>query len=161
MNAMDVALICKALGDANRLEIVQMLSDGEKCGYKLLERFEITQPTLSHDEFSGNIVANSYLNCCICLKIKKYLMSLPHLPTSANFHQDIILHIQEDHQWRVRLMHSLILMWFLSPFQLPNSQCGAYSQQRYKHQCCFVRDCILQILFSSYLISWYDVVIDQ
>ena len=78
MNAMDVALICKALGDANRLEIVQMLSDGEKCGCKLLERFEITQPTLSHDECSGNIVANSYLNCCICLKIKKYLMSLPH-----------------------------------------------------------------------------------
>nr|WP_330369114.1 metalloregulator ArsR/SmtB family transcription factor [Dorea longicatena] len=27
---------------------VQMLSDGEKCGCKLLERFEITQPTLSH-----------------------------------------------------------------------------------------------------------------
>ena len=26
-------------------------------------------------------------------------------------------------------MHSLILVWFLSPFQLPNSQCGAYSQQ--------------------------------
>ena len=122
MNAMDVALICKALGDTNRLEIVQMLSDGEKCGCKLLERFEITQPTLFNDECSGNIVANSYLNCCICLKIKKYLMSLPHLPTSANFHQDIILHIQEDHQWRVRLMHSLILMWFLSPFQLPNSQ---------------------------------------
>ena len=48
MNAMDVALICKALGDANRLEIVQMLSDGEKCGCKLLERFEIAQPTLSH-----------------------------------------------------------------------------------------------------------------
>ena len=29
MNAKDVALICKALGDANRLVIVQMLSDGE------------------------------------------------------------------------------------------------------------------------------------
>ena len=28
--------------------IVQMLSDGEKCGCKLWERFEITQPTLSH-----------------------------------------------------------------------------------------------------------------
>ena len=26
MNAMDVALICKALGDANRLEIVQIQS---------------------------------------------------------------------------------------------------------------------------------------
>ena len=76
-------------------------------------------------------MVNSDLNCCICLKIKKYLMSLPHLPTSANFHQDIILHIQEVHQWRVRLMHSLILVWFLSSFQLPNSQCGAYNQQKY------------------------------
>ena len=64
--------------------------------------------TQIYDEFSRNIVANSDLNCCICLKIKKFLMSLTHLPTSANFHQDIILHIQEDHQWRVRLMHSLI-----------------------------------------------------
>ena len=48
MNNVDVAVICKALGDSNRLQIVQMLSDGEKCGCKLLEAFEITQPTLSH-----------------------------------------------------------------------------------------------------------------
>lgn len=48
MNKIDIALICKALSDSNRLEIVQMLSEGEKCGCKLLERFEITQPTLSH-----------------------------------------------------------------------------------------------------------------
>ena len=48
MKAKKIASICKALGDANRLEIVQMLSDGEKCGCKLLEKFEITQPTLSH-----------------------------------------------------------------------------------------------------------------
>ena len=48
MKTMDVALICRALGDSNRLEIIQMLSDGEKCGCKLLEKFEITQPTLSH-----------------------------------------------------------------------------------------------------------------
>ena len=71
MNAMDVALICKALGDANRLEIVQMLSDGEKCGCKLLERFEITQPTLFHDEFSGNIVVDSIV---YALKISEKLM---------------------------------------------------------------------------------------
>ena len=38
----------QGFGRSNRLEIVQMLSDGEKCGCKLLERFEITQPTLSH-----------------------------------------------------------------------------------------------------------------
>ncbi len=48
MNTMDVALICRALGDSNRLQIVRMLGDGEKCACRLLEKFEITQPTLSH-----------------------------------------------------------------------------------------------------------------
>ena len=48
MKTMDVALLCRALGDSNRLEIVKMLADGEKCGCRLLEKFEITQPTLSH-----------------------------------------------------------------------------------------------------------------
>lgn len=45
---MDYPLIFKALGDKTRLEIVEMLTDGEKCACRLLERFEITQPTLSH-----------------------------------------------------------------------------------------------------------------
>ena len=31
MNTRDMILICKALSDTKRLEIVQMLSDGEKC----------------------------------------------------------------------------------------------------------------------------------
>ena len=48
MKEIDVALVCKALGDSNRLEIVKMISDGEKCGCKILEKFSITQPTLSH-----------------------------------------------------------------------------------------------------------------
>ncbi len=48
MNSIDVALICRAMGDSNRLQIVQMLSEGEKCACKLLEKFVITQPTLSH-----------------------------------------------------------------------------------------------------------------
>ncbi len=48
MNLSHVVSICKALGESNRLQIVQMLSDGEKCGCKLLEAFDITQPTLSH-----------------------------------------------------------------------------------------------------------------
>ena len=48
MNTLDVAVICKALGDPNRLQIVHMLADGERCGCKLLEAFDITQPTLSH-----------------------------------------------------------------------------------------------------------------
>lgn len=48
MSNVDVALICKALSDANRLQIVKMLIDGEKCACKLLAEFQITQPTLSH-----------------------------------------------------------------------------------------------------------------
>lgn len=48
MNTANIATICKALGDSNRLQIIQMLSNGEKCGCKLLDAFEITQPTLSH-----------------------------------------------------------------------------------------------------------------
>ena len=48
MDTANVALICRALGDSNRLQIVQMLSGGDKCACKLLEHFEITQPTLSH-----------------------------------------------------------------------------------------------------------------
>ena len=50
MDTRDMILICKALSDTNRLEIVQMLSDGEKCGCKILDKFDITQPTLSRSE---------------------------------------------------------------------------------------------------------------
>ena len=57
------------------------------------------------------------------------------------------------HQWQVRLINRLIRVWVINPSQLPNSQCGAYSQHWYIHQCCCVVDCILQILFSSYHIS--------
>jgi ArsR family transcriptional regulator len=42
------AEIYKALGDINRLMIVDMLMDGELCACKILEKFSITQPTLSH-----------------------------------------------------------------------------------------------------------------
>lgn len=40
--------ILKALGEINRLKIVNMLSSGEKCACILLESFHFTQPTLSH-----------------------------------------------------------------------------------------------------------------
>ena len=82
----------------------------------------------------------------------KYLMNLPHLPTFALFHQDTILHIREVHQQQVHLKHNLIRVLFFNSFLLPSSQCGAYSLHWYKRQYCFCVDCILQILFSSYLI---------
>lgn len=40
--------IIKALADANRLKIIDMLSCGEKCACDILEHFKFTQPTLSH-----------------------------------------------------------------------------------------------------------------
>jgi ArsR family transcriptional regulator len=42
------AMIFKALGDETRLKIVSMLSDKELCACKILDAFNITQPTLSY-----------------------------------------------------------------------------------------------------------------
>lgn len=42
------AKIFKALSDPSRLEIIDILSCGEKCACDILERFDFTQPTLSH-----------------------------------------------------------------------------------------------------------------
>lgn len=44
----DNALILKAFADETRLKIIDMLSCGELCGCKILEHFDITQPTLSY-----------------------------------------------------------------------------------------------------------------
>lgn len=38
----------KALADETRLKIIHMLSEGELCACKILEQFNITQPTLSY-----------------------------------------------------------------------------------------------------------------
>lgn len=38
----------KVLSDANRLMIIDILSCGELCACEILEKFDITQPTLSH-----------------------------------------------------------------------------------------------------------------
>ena len=48
MNKKAAVQILKAMADETRLEIVEMLSDGELCACKILENFNITQPTLSY-----------------------------------------------------------------------------------------------------------------
>lgn len=48
INTRKSALIFKALGDENRIHILQLLQNGEICACKLLEELNITQPTLSH-----------------------------------------------------------------------------------------------------------------
>jgi ArsR family transcriptional regulator len=45
---MEYALFFKALSDTNRLMIMDMLSCGELSACVILEKFNITQPTLSH-----------------------------------------------------------------------------------------------------------------
>lgn len=44
----DRAQIFKAFCDENRLKILEMLQTGEKCACVLLEKLQVTQPTLSH-----------------------------------------------------------------------------------------------------------------
>lgn len=55
--------IFKALSDSNRLQIIDMLSfEKELCACKILEKFNITQPTLSHHMkiLSETGIVNSY-----------------------------------------------------------------------------------------------------
>lgn len=48
MENSEIILIMKALGDETRLKIFKMLAEKELCGYLILNKLEITQPTLSH-----------------------------------------------------------------------------------------------------------------
>ena len=48
MDTKQAAAMFKALGDENRTQILKMLLSGEKCACRLLDKLNITQPTLSH-----------------------------------------------------------------------------------------------------------------
>lgn len=48
MDYKKTATMFKAFCDENRLQILSLLQSGEKCGCRLLEEMQITQPTLSH-----------------------------------------------------------------------------------------------------------------
>ena len=48
MDNKKVANMFKAFCDENRLQILKLLQDGERCACSLLEEMQITQPTLSH-----------------------------------------------------------------------------------------------------------------
>ena len=46
---LEISKKLKVLSDPKRLEIIDMLSCDELCACEILERFDITQPTLSND----------------------------------------------------------------------------------------------------------------
>lgn len=48
MNYDEHSKVIKALADSNRLKIIDILSCGERCACEILEKFNFTQPTLSH-----------------------------------------------------------------------------------------------------------------
>lgn len=48
METREVSKIAKALSEPKRLEILLLISNNEMCANKILEQFDITQPTLSH-----------------------------------------------------------------------------------------------------------------
>lgn len=48
MTESEIALVCKALGDENRVVIMKMLTGGELCACKILDALNVSQPTLSH-----------------------------------------------------------------------------------------------------------------
>lgn len=83
----DLAKTMKALSDANRLKIIDILSCGEKCACDILEYFDFTQPTLSHHMkvlMDCNIVScrkdglwsHYSLNNNLCNKLMLSLMTL-------------------------------------------------------------------------------------
>ncbi len=44
----DIAKVFKAFSDERRIEIIELLSDGERCACVLLDNLDISQSTLSH-----------------------------------------------------------------------------------------------------------------
>lgn len=48
MNDHQIIGMFKALCDENRIRIIRLLQQGEKCACRLLDEMKISQPTLSH-----------------------------------------------------------------------------------------------------------------
>ena len=93
----NMALVFKALSDENRIRILKLLRNGEKCACKLLEELNISQPTLSHHMKilcdSGLVTGRRegkwthYAICCEGVRrvrdLMKELLSVENLPTDC------------------------------------------------------------------------------
>lgn len=87
LNYKENSKVIKALSDSKRLQIIDILSCGERCACDILEQFDFTQPTLSHHMkvLMGCGLVNcrkegvwSYysLNTSNCNKLMLFLMTL-------------------------------------------------------------------------------------
>ena len=48
MQAVDCVKVMKSLGEETRIKIFEMLRGGKKCACNILDKLNISQPTLSH-----------------------------------------------------------------------------------------------------------------
>lgn len=87
MTREEVSNICKAMSDVNRLRIIEMLTQGEKCGCDLLDELNVTQPTLSHhmkvladcglvDSYKEGKWNHYYINCDRFKEYKEYVSAI-------------------------------------------------------------------------------------
>ena len=64
MTREEVSEISKALSDINRLKIIEMLVEGEKCGCRLLEELKVTPnvhvPWPRQPNIIGNLIDFSF-----------------------------------------------------------------------------------------------------
>ena len=82
MDMMEIANINKALSSPVRLQIIAMLADGEQCACHILERFEITQPTLSH---------HMHVLCdCHLVRDRKEGLNEDYICCLASFFQELV-----------------------------------------------------------------------
>ena len=85
----DDALTFKAFCDENRLQILSLLSSGEKCACKLLESLHIGQPALSYHMKilveSGRLVRKGSGPTTVFLKMRKAdrRISSPNTPAAV------------------------------------------------------------------------------
>ena len=79
----------KVLSDSNRLQIIDMLSCGEMCACKILEKFNITQPTLSHHLKVLRIIYYFFLfqQLLFYLSYKSLILSILKIHHSSNYFQ--------------------------------------------------------------------------
>lgn len=77
----------KALSDATRLEIIDMLSCGEMCACDILEAFSITQPTLSYH--MKILVDNELVNAVRDGAWMRYTLNKEKVDSILSFFTDI------------------------------------------------------------------------
>lgn len=86
--------VFKALGDSNRLRILNLLSEEEKCACEILKCFDISQSTLSHHM--------KILSECGLVKCRKegtwnhYSLNLNNANKTVLFFMDIITYSDKE-----------------------------------------------------------------